>query len=475
MSRSIAWLALVAAVAFSVACGDDGISPERAQSRLKILPDSVATAAFWPGDTVRLEPRRLDASGAPLAGDTARFVWQSSDTSVVVIDSAGLATVVSFGEATITLRVADATNPSVGSTRDTATSTIALVASPAVIHPGPILAAFTGAGHQCVVLASGRAHCRGSNSWGQAGTGMLSGHPVASWTPVLGDLTFSSITGGILHTCALATDASAWCWGENRDGAIGLGTTVPDRFWEPTGAFGDHRWRMIDADGHSQTCGVTTADVPICVGHNDFGQVGREPISYIDSIVAEWGTGHRLTMIETDHFHTCGVTTDGDIYCSGRGGAASNTGSLSHGTPTRIGGSVVFRSIAIGNEHGCGLDAAGAAHCWGRNGWGQLGTGDHLESGTARPVVGGLTFERIYAFEWTSCGVTTAGETWCWGSNAAKLLGRAGIERSTVPIRLNIGLGAHSIDRLGTLGVGAACAIDGSARLVCWGNKRTSW
>lgn len=98
-----------------------------------------------------------------------------------------------------------------------------------------------------------------------------------------------------------------------------------------------------------------------------------------------------------------------------------------------------------------------------------------MESGTARPVAGGLTFARIYAFEWTSCGVTTAGEAWCWGSNAAKLLGRAGIERSTVPIRLNIGLGAHSIDRLGTLGVGAACAIDGSARLVCWGNRRTFW
>ena len=243
----------------------------------------------------------------------------------------------------------------------------------------------------------------------------------------------------------------------------------------PVEVGGGHRWTDLHARGHSQTCGVTTANVPLCVGHNDFLQVGREPLADRDTLVAEWGTGHSLTMIRTEDFHTCGLQTDGAVYCSGRRGPPSNSGPGFQATlPNRIGGTVAFTAIAIGYWHGCGLDAAGAAHCWGYNEKGQLGTGDVEASGTARPVVGGLAFSRIYAFEFSSCGVTTAGETWCWGSNVRGTLGRTGIEMSTRPIRVHIGLGAHSIDRYGAFGATRACAVDGSSRLVCWGLSQPS-
>jgi alpha-tubulin suppressor-like RCC1 family protein len=180
-------------------------------------------------------------------------------------------------------------------------------------------------------------------------------------------------------------------------------------------------------------------------------------------VVGEFGSGHRMTMIDTDNFLTCGLQTDGVVYCSGSAWKVSY-----NGIPTPVGGSVVFRSVAVGYWHGCGLDALGAAYCWGFNDRGQFGTGTVGEfTHTSMPVSGGHVFARIYAFDWTTCGVTIAGETMCWGANHGGVLGRTRISSSAVPIPLGIGLGAHSIDRHGE--PGHACAVDGERRLVCWG------
>lgn len=462
---------LTLAAAGIAACGDGATTPRHQQSLIEILPESAATSRFRLGDTIRLGARRLTTGAVPVQNDTAvRFIWTSSDTTILIVDSTGLARIVALGSASATVRVADGTNPAIASTTDTARASIELGGSPVVIHPGPLRAASTGAAHQCVVLAGGEAECRGANTRGQTGTGSATTEPIPSWQPVAGNLRFSSISGAFQNTCGLAIDARAYCWGFNVRGIFGLGGTVPLMSATPVEVGGGHQWIDLHTRGHSQTCGVTTANVPLCVGHNDFVQVGRLPRLSQDTVLAEWGTGHRLTMIRTEDFHTCGVQTDGAVFCSGRAGAASNTPSGDPPTlPNRIGGTVAFTAIAIGHWHGCGLDAAGSAHCWGYNEKGQLGTGDLEVSRSARPVVGGLTFSRIYALDYSTCGVTTSGETWCWGSNDGGTLGRTGLTMSTVPIRVNIGLGAHSIDRYGYLGNVTTCAVDGSSRLICWG------
>ncbi len=469
MSRSFALLTL-ALVSF-LGCSDGGTSPQPRQSRLEILPEHAHAAELHLGDTIRLQPMRLDEAGAPLANDTAvSFIWESSDTTVITIDEDGLAEVVGLGEASVTLRVADRTNPALPSATDTAGAVIEMAGSPVVIHPGPVIAAFTGAAHRCVVLLNGQARCRGANADGQLGGGALGNQSPEPWTSVAAEnVRFTSISGSFNHTCALTTDGRAYCWGGDDRGQLGRGSVLA-RSPTPAPVGGGHRWLDIHAGGHSQTCGVTTANVPLCVGHNDLLQLGRLPAASQDRSLGEWGTGHRLTMIRTEDFHTCGLQTDGAVFCSGQGGAASN--SPPEGAPTlpnRIGGMVAFTTIAIGSSHGCGLDAAGAAHCWGNNAKGQLGTGDLDASGTARPVIGGLTFARIYALDFSSCGVTTGGETWCWGSNSGGTLGNIRTEVSTSPIRVNIGTGAHSIDRYGGLGASTTCAVDGASRLACWG------
>ncbi|OGU14384.1 MAG: hypothetical protein A3K13_08490 [Gemmatimonadetes bacterium RIFCSPLOWO2_12_FULL_68_9] len=38
---------------------------------------------------------------------------------------------------------------------------------------------------------------------------------------------WSAISAGGSHTCAIAEDAAAYCWGRNDRGALGIGTTLP--------------------------------------------------------------------------------------------------------------------------------------------------------------------------------------------------------------------------------------------------------
>lgn len=412
---------------------------------IEILPEALATTEYFLGDTVRLSARRVDAAGVPLPDDTVTFVWESSDTTVVVVDAAGLVGFVGLGTSTIRARVADATDPTSPSSVDTSSGAIDLGRMPVVIHPGPVQAGvrsarqWGGVSGYCVVLADGRASCRSSTG---------------QWVALGGDLRFTSISTSMNHGCALAVDGRAFCWGRNSRGQLGQGFTSWDITTEAVEVGGNHRWLSIEADGHSQTCGITTDRVPLCVGHNDFGQLGREPRASIDSVLAEWGSGYRLTSLQTDQVTTCGLDVGGAVYCSGMfSGPAS-------GIPARIAEPGVFTDVAVGSQHVCVLDPSGTAHCLGLNNHGQLGAGDFTGSLGARPVSGGLTFSRLYAWWFTTCGVTEAGETWCWGRNDGTL-GRLGLAKTAVPIKVGVGLGMHSIRE--------SCGIDALSRFVCWG------
>jgi len=35
------------------------------------------------------------------------------------------------------------------------------------------------------------------------------------------------VAAGVTHTCALATDGSLWCWGDNSAGQLGIGSNQP--------------------------------------------------------------------------------------------------------------------------------------------------------------------------------------------------------------------------------------------------------
>ena len=89
-------------------------------------------------------------------------------------------------------------------------------------------------------------------------------------------------------------------------------------------------------------------------------------------------------------------------------------------------------SLGLGDKHACAVavapvSVAGQAFCWGLNAHGQLGTGVAVTNASrdslAQPVTGGIVFSRLYAGKYHTCGLTAAGAAYCWGRNDYGQLG----------------------------------------------------
>ncbi|MBM4413646.1 MAG: hypothetical protein FJ040_09435 [Chloroflexi bacterium] len=86
--------------------------------------------------------------------------------------------------------------------------------------------------HTCALTSAGVAYCWGFNSDGQLGDGTTTNRsrPVAVRMPV--GVTFASISVGGGHTCARTRAGVAYCWGTNWAGQLGMGgTQVPRPCW----------------------------------------------------------------------------------------------------------------------------------------------------------------------------------------------------------------------------------------------------
>ena len=93
-----------------------------------------------------------------------------------------------------------------------------------------------GSEHACGVTQGGAGYCWGVNWYGDLGAGDTtltdcgySGYgfnPTCSYTPiaVVGGLSFASISAGATHSCALTADRTAYCWGSNSGGELGIGS-----------------------------------------------------------------------------------------------------------------------------------------------------------------------------------------------------------------------------------------------------------
>ncbi len=210
------------------------------------------------------------------------------------------------------------------------------------------------------------------------------------------------------HSCGLTRDGRAYCWGENATGNLGT-AEITDRCEEPVRSIPvEHQRDAIYRVVFS--CSTTPVEV---------------------------GGGHRFTQLSTYALHTCGVTTDGDVYCWG----ANDSGQAGSGDfatarePRRADATVRFRSVNAGAGFTCALAESGAAYCWGLNAagfsgltigsvGGLLGTGSS-ERVVTRPqlVLGGLTFASIAAGDGAVCAVTPAGAAYCWGVGDSGELG----------------------------------------------------
>jgi alpha-tubulin suppressor-like RCC1 family protein len=330
------------------------------------------------------------------------------------------------------------------------------------LAPSPVtgitnaVAVAAGGHHTCALLADGTVSCWGKNDNGQTGDAIS--FPTSNATPmtVPGISEAVAVTAGGAHTCVVHAGGSASCWGLNKDGQLGAGSTPSDHTPTPVsvalGAVGPLTKQI--AAGAYHTCAIVADSTVTCWGLNSDGQAGARvlisdpggpalgciippggvdcvsaaegsadtvPVIYlkVTTIAASIGVGQLLGGPPLGGYHTVALDSSGMDW----GWGNNNNGQL----PDGAGGGVAMKDpkpvgptpvkIAAGAYHTCILDSSMGVFCRGNN--------NNSQSGPSPPGFVSMTTSAVdvAAGGYHTCAVIVtpstpaAGSVACWGLN----------------------------------------------------------
>jgi alpha-tubulin suppressor-like RCC1 family protein len=345
----------------------------------------------------------------------------------------------------------------------------------APLDPEPLdepLASITAGGHTtCALTVSGRAFCWGRGTDGQLGNGGATS--TSTPVPVAGDLRFTALTAGYYHTCGLAEGGRPYCWGaqQERYGQLGNGGTGGSA--RPVAVSGPAAFTQLSA-GQVHTCGLAPDGVAYCWGDNTFGQLG-DGSTRGRTTPGPVSGGERFAWIGAGALHTCGVTRDGRVLCWGDNFFGSVTGDPNAHTPDTCGAGgdprctlfphpvqagVPFTNVDGGDALTCGGTAGGAWWCWG---------GSAQSAKPPAQIEPGPGMGQVVAGSSHTCAQSEAGQVRCQGGNNLGQLG-AGIvsEFSGTPVSVQ---SEHAFRSLAA-GMFHTCAVTRDGVAYCWGGNR---
>jgi len=231
--------------------------------------------------------------------------------------------------------------------------------------------------------------CWGDDFQGALGDGQALDSALSPAVTLPGGHAFASLDEGVFGGCGIDTGGAAWCWGSDLFGELGVNDSVDAiAVSQPIAVLGGLRFAQI-AVGGVYTCGITTTGLTECWGINDAGQLGdgTENDRAAPTPVAGGAYVRVFAGAKNDILgHTCALDASGAASCwgvndAGQLGAASSdqchfgAGQPCSLTPIAVAGGLTFTTLAIGDEHTCGMVADGHVYCWGANDQGQLGNG----------------------------------------------------------------------------------------------------
>jgi alpha-tubulin suppressor-like RCC1 family protein len=244
----------------------------------------------------------------------------------------------------------------------------------------------------CALLSTGTVRCWGHNQYGQLGNGNTNDSSIA--VQVSGITNAIQVTNGANQACALLSDNTVKCWGYNNDGQLGDGSTTnrstPVQVVGASGS-GSLTGVSVVSGGRLHTCALLSGGTVYCWGDNGNGELG-DGTTTNRSLPVRVGSITNASTISAGEYHSCAVLSDGTAQCWG----ASAYGQVGDGTtadtstpvtvigPGGWGSLTGIAAISAGGadinetddyEHTCALTSDGTVVCWGQNNYGQLGNG----------------------------------------------------------------------------------------------------
>jgi Raf kinase inhibitor-like YbhB/YbcL family protein len=294
----------------------------------------------------------------------------------------------------------------------------------------------------CIVTTTGAVKCWGRNDTGQLGNGNTTNQA----TPVtVTNLTsgITSATAGANHACALKSDKTVVCWGNNTYGQIGNAASGGNVLTAT--AVSSLTGVSQIAAGATHTCALIEATGAVkCWGRNQYGQLGDNSITTATSPVSVSGLTSGVAELSGGQFYTCARLAAGGVKCWGRNdygqlGTGSFTDSLVPVSTTAL--PAAATKLAVGDRHTCALLNDGAIMCWGSNGAGQLGNGSTQTSQTTSVAVTSVPtgVTAVAAGLDYTCALTSSGGIWCWGTGTSGQLGNNNTSNQWRPVPVALG------------------------------------
>jgi cysteine-rich repeat protein len=326
------------------------------------------------------------------------------------------------------------------------------------------------------------------------------------------------VTLGFGNTCAVLSNGRGYCWGNNDNSMLGVGN-VGDPAWTPRQVLTNRTdWVEIygGADGdRAQHCGLTTGNLLLCWGANDFGgKVGDGATSTVvtspyqhsstwlsvaanreytvgvraDTTLCRWGTNFGTTPACTTtgwksaagfYDHACLLHSDGGLWCAGSNndGQLGTSDTIGYSTPKRVQTATDWLAVTGGGAHTCGIrgsNGQGSLWCWGDNEYGQLGfAGTYTNDGTVsfqdnftlpQQVGSDATWTAVAAGLDHTCAVKADRSLWCWGRNNRGQLGMGDFTTRTSPTQMPATEWSDV-----SAGYSFTCAIQLDGSLWCFG------
>jgi len=247
---------------------------------------------------------------------------------------------------------------------------------------GPVSRLSVGFLHSCAIVAS-KVWCWGRNDNGQIGDNTTTTRPTPVQLTLSGSSSAAQVSAGFIFTCAITTGGEVQCWGDNKYGNLGDGTTtarlVPTKVPALSGA-------TNIATGWFNSCAIA-GGVLSCWGNNAFGQLGIG--SYTEQHTPQPVTLPNTPIaVATGEHHTCALLSNNQVWCWGNNdlGQLGKPGIAGSTTPTQVPG-VLATSLTVGADHTCVVTTGGDTKCWGENSLGELGDGGAIVDTSARAAM----------------------------------------------------------------------------------------
>jgi alpha-tubulin suppressor-like RCC1 family protein len=235
------------------------------------------------------------------------------------------------------------------------------------------------------------------------------GSPAYVKTPTSTSFAAVTIAVGGQHTCAVNAGGALYCWGRAKEGQLGFASASDVGVPTPSGSATYKTEAGALAASDESTCGIRTDGTLWCWG----GAWATAPVEV--SSATNWTAVSSVRPV--------------DAYYAVAGGArygfqagATSPGAALDGASWKSWSGDSYYSMALG-LFGCGIRTDGALLCSGWNDEGEVGNGTTTDVAAPTQIGTATDWTKVVTGDSHTCGLRAGGNLYCWGGNGSGQVG----------------------------------------------------